>query len=274
MAHITLPHRPVDGNPEDISQIIADLDAILAQVNGNIDNSNIAAAAAIALSKLAGYPSDATKFARGDGTWAAPSSGTATIATTVAGLGTAADGKQGVLRVGSSAYDFLGVVYDSTYSKWVSPSRIIFSGGNTPGDATSNNMADYYMWNATNTNVVVAGATVPAYKDLYNAGMRLQVRTRGMFQGTSNASLTTTFDIQTQSGPNYGSGGSRGGAIDTVNVVSIGSQTNNVWHSRDTGWENLTAGANEVLGINWRWTSAGTQTMYSQAVVETRWVSA
>lgn len=72
MAQITLPYRPVNGNPEDISQIIADLDAILAQINGNLDNSNVAAAAAIALSKLAGYPNDATKFARGDSTWAVP----------------------------------------------------------------------------------------------------------------------------------------------------------------------------------------------------------
>lgn len=38
-----------------------------------IVNGDISATAAIALSKLAGYPSDATKFARGDGTWAVPS---------------------------------------------------------------------------------------------------------------------------------------------------------------------------------------------------------
>lgn len=39
-------------------------------LNGNLDNTNIASGAAIAASKLAGYPSDATKFLRGDGTWA------------------------------------------------------------------------------------------------------------------------------------------------------------------------------------------------------------
>lgn len=38
----------------------------------NIVNADIDAAAAIAFSKLAGYPADATKFARGDGTWAVP----------------------------------------------------------------------------------------------------------------------------------------------------------------------------------------------------------
>lgn len=40
----------------------------------SITDADINAAAAIALSKLAGYPADATKFARGDGTWAAPTS--------------------------------------------------------------------------------------------------------------------------------------------------------------------------------------------------------
>jgi hypothetical protein len=37
-----------------------------------IANAQIAAAAAIAISKLAGFPSDATKILKGDGTWAAP----------------------------------------------------------------------------------------------------------------------------------------------------------------------------------------------------------
>lgn len=41
-------------------------------VNGNLDNSNIAAAAAIEIAKLQSYPADNTKFLRGDGTWAVP----------------------------------------------------------------------------------------------------------------------------------------------------------------------------------------------------------
>lgn len=44
-------------------------------INGSIDNTNIASGAAIGISKLAGYPSDNTKFLRGDGTWAVPSGG-------------------------------------------------------------------------------------------------------------------------------------------------------------------------------------------------------
>lgn len=37
-----------------------------------VANAQIAAAAAIAISKLAGFPNDATKILKGDGTWAAP----------------------------------------------------------------------------------------------------------------------------------------------------------------------------------------------------------
>lgn len=78
------------GQPEDISVVLANLDAIAAVINGGLDNSNIGAAAgivksklaalgivnadidaaaAIAISKLAGYPADATKALLGDGSW-------------------------------------------------------------------------------------------------------------------------------------------------------------------------------------------------------------
>lgn len=79
------------GQPEDVSVILANLDAIAAVLNGGIDNSNINAAAAIlysklnlansiknadidpaaaiVASKLAGYPADITKSLLGDGSW-------------------------------------------------------------------------------------------------------------------------------------------------------------------------------------------------------------
>jgi hypothetical protein len=59
------------GQPEDISVILSNLQAIQGVLNGGIDNGNINAAAAIAASKLAGYPSDLLKVLRGDGSWAA-----------------------------------------------------------------------------------------------------------------------------------------------------------------------------------------------------------
>lgn len=64
----------VAGQPEDVSVVLANLDAIAAVLNGGIDNSNVNAAAALAASKLAGYPADVTKFLSGGGTWIAASS--------------------------------------------------------------------------------------------------------------------------------------------------------------------------------------------------------
>lgn len=60
------------GSPEDVSQVLANFQALATLLNGNLDDFNIKAAAGIAASKLAGYPTDATKFLRGDATWAAP----------------------------------------------------------------------------------------------------------------------------------------------------------------------------------------------------------
>jgi hypothetical protein len=56
MTLITLPYSPVDGDPEDISEIMANFNAILAVVNGGLQNDNVAADAAIAHSKLALTP--------------------------------------------------------------------------------------------------------------------------------------------------------------------------------------------------------------------------
>lgn len=74
MTIVTLPFRTElqGGQAEDIGMVLADFDAILAVLNGDIRNDNIAAAAAIAISKLAiGGTPDGTKVLRDDATWAA-----------------------------------------------------------------------------------------------------------------------------------------------------------------------------------------------------------
>lgn len=53
MATVSLPYRPTNLTPEDISQIIANFDAVLAQLNGQIDDTNIKAAKVILLARLA-----------------------------------------------------------------------------------------------------------------------------------------------------------------------------------------------------------------------------
>lgn len=59
----------VPNEPEDITVILANLDAIAAVLNGNLDNANVAIGAAIAASKIAGFPNDVGKALLGDGSW-------------------------------------------------------------------------------------------------------------------------------------------------------------------------------------------------------------
>ncbi len=77
MTLVTLPYRTqlAAGQPEDVGQVLANFDAILSVLNGDIRNDNLAAAAAITASKLSGYPADASKALRGDGTWASTGTG-------------------------------------------------------------------------------------------------------------------------------------------------------------------------------------------------------
>ena len=89
--NIVNPSLMVAGQPEDISQVVANLDAIAAVLNGGLDNSNINAAAgidyskltipagAVPASKLAGYPNDVTKRLAGDGSWPAAGAGGGTV---------------------------------------------------------------------------------------------------------------------------------------------------------------------------------------------------
>jgi len=71
--NIVNPDLLVTGKPEDVSQVLANFQAIAAIINGGLDNSNLTADAAIAISKLALFPNNAGVYLRGDGTWAAVS---------------------------------------------------------------------------------------------------------------------------------------------------------------------------------------------------------
>lgn len=62
-------YKPVPNTTSDANAISNAFTATETVVNA-LTNVNIDAAAAISISKLASYPSDATKFLRGDGTWA------------------------------------------------------------------------------------------------------------------------------------------------------------------------------------------------------------
>lgn len=102
------------GQPEDVSVILANLNAIASIINGQLDNGNLSAGAAIAIAKLAGYPADATKALLGDGSWG----GVGTLlATALPGVPT--DGQQIAYTDSLTAPTFVWLLrYNATATKW------------------------------------------------------------------------------------------------------------------------------------------------------------
>lgn len=58
-----------NGDVTDADVMNANFTSVKTAVNGNLENENISATAAIGIAKLAGYPGDGTKVLQGDGTW-------------------------------------------------------------------------------------------------------------------------------------------------------------------------------------------------------------
>jgi len=96
-----------------------------------ITNAMIAAAAGIGVSKLAGYPGNSAQYLAGDGTWPAFPGLSVVPASTVAGLGVATDGKAGMIVCGSSPYEIIPVFYSATRGKWVSSTMTFTDVGHT-----------------------------------------------------------------------------------------------------------------------------------------------
>jgi hypothetical protein len=75
MTQVVLPYRPAPNDPEDVTQIMADFDAIVNVLNGGIKNDNIAADAAIGATKVAAIPGSQIVFSRGTTPPASPQDG-------------------------------------------------------------------------------------------------------------------------------------------------------------------------------------------------------
>lgn len=70
MPQVTL-HDPQTGDPADATEMANNNRQLQGLLNGGLDNANFSASAALAISKLAGYPSDGAKFVCGDNSWKA-----------------------------------------------------------------------------------------------------------------------------------------------------------------------------------------------------------
>jgi hypothetical protein len=82
-APVTIPNRPAGTDTRSIAAILADFDAVLNELNGNIDNTHVKVGAAIALSKLANGSSAQVPIGDASGVWTPRSlSGDVTVGNT------------------------------------------------------------------------------------------------------------------------------------------------------------------------------------------------
>lgn len=208
---------PSNGTTADANLVANNNIALKAVINGGIDNSNIAAAgvANIDPTKLS-LPSDAAKYLNGVGAFVTLST-PATVATTIAGLGTAADGKVGGLRLGATPFDFLGLVYDATYGKWVSQ----------PFEVCSTQFAST---GTTATGDFTAFDATIAHKAFTDAPLVLQLRFIGRLNCTGGGN---TCGISV-AGTAYTDGDTAAGSTATVVLLAKANYTTTTY--KDTGW--------------------------------------
>jgi len=205
------------GQPEDVSVVLNNFNAIAQVINGYLDDSNIVANAGLQFSKLAGYPGDSTKYARGDGVWSIVTAGLP-IAGTVAAAASAFSSK----LVGSDAQPAFQINGDGKHN-WG-------PGGSTVTDT------DLYRYAAnqlqTDGNLRVGlGVIVPAGASSALLA-QLTASTYFLRNFLLAADAQPAFDIRGDGKHEWGPGGST--AIDTnlyrytTNILRTDSQLRSV----------------------------------------------
>jgi hypothetical protein len=206
--------------------------------NGGIDNANLAAAAAVVGTKLLPVR----------------------VATTVAGLGTAADGALGQLRVGSTPFEFLALVYDATYGKWVSAAESLIA---QPSATLTTTNTTYSTFTGDFRSFV------PNAKALYDAGLRPQVYTMGfLFNSGANTTYYRIRAYEGNDGSTFTTAIADGGELSHVGTTGT--------YKFLSGWVAMTVSA--LSWPHWVFTaegkvSAGTGN-YQLLGASLRWVSA
>lgn len=194
------------------------------------------------------------------GTWTqVGGSAGATVATTISGLGTASGGKIGLIRAGSSPFDFLTVVYDATYSHWVSQifpmTNALINGGTTSntGYTGLSGSIENRVW-------------VP-WKTYSTAGLTLQMRLIGQISATSGNTTSAALQLFSNNvGSTAAANGTQTSVITTTSTSAV---------LGDSGWVNADAGAtvHDVASVDIQIkVSAGTAAGISSPSVYARYI--
>lgn len=189
------------------------------------------------------------------------------IANTIAGLGSVSDGKQGLLRLGATPYEFLGLVYDSTYGKWVSDPMSI----GIVADASSAGDSGTGAWKIVTAGAgnTFLGCAILPLKSHTDAGLSLQLRVAGDMKRTGTSTHKLGVLVQT-----LDAGGQGSSIGSTIYSTTINSPT--VFTGVDSGWQTAVA-ANDAtaksLGQIYFFTNSdGADTFFGRAGVMARWV--
>src|SRR4029453_9544179 len=196
------------------------------------------------------------------------------IASTVAGLGGGTDGKEGMLRLGSSPYQYVKLVYDATYGHWVSEVWEFISHSMKPNMS----QADPGSWwridfTGGDARAQVAGSLMPGYSDALAAGLSLQGRLSGFISGTNSSGLTTQLEIDAYT---VAVNSEMYSLAALATPLGIGSSTrpNGIYVVQDTGW--ITFGVPTTplshLILSAFMHSADAQTVQALAAVRGRWI--
>jgi hypothetical protein len=214
------------------------------------------ASAANTLSRLAvGSAGQVLTVAGGVPSWAYPA---AAVATTIGGLSTAANGRIGRLRLGSTPFDFLTVIYDSTYAKWVSEAELL----PLNEDAISTNATTY---------AGAAEIAVPVkWADYDAAGLKPQVRWRGQLQivGGGTASIVL-------GGKGVDEAGALSALVDADKFAATEETTTAAaWVVKESAWHEITGVTVEdylLLGILAKHSTGANLAEARNLLVELRW---
>lgn len=172
----------------------------------------------------------------------------------VGGLGETVHGRPCTVRAGATPYEFLQMTYDDVYGKWVS------------GQIWTTLVDGYTPYTSWFTNVS-GGFMIPNFLDLYDADLRPQVFTAGLFAPTGGATLhlrATIYDAET--------GGLGGTTLATPAEISTANNEHKM-----SGWQDVTFDSAPTKQHAYVYPETkrvgGTGGTISRIAVNLRWVS-
>ena len=174
--------------------------------------------------------------------------------------GTPTDGDAILLRAGSSPYDFVLLVYDGTYSKWVRQPMV----ANTKLAAGTTETSTSYVGVATSSQLSYPNG----WKPLSTAGLSPQFRLIAQIQNSAggNTTFCSLLCLTADSGAAFATAGAAFAEVSNVGTTAA---------LKDSGWVAIPGGitVTDFLTANIQVkVSAGTGTLFACSV-QIRWVA-